>query len=45
MAAIFCGVAVEPGAKELAIGPVRVGGRLLQARPPFWEKAGAVVVF
>ncbi|MGB6177537.1 MAG: hypothetical protein WBF43_14650 [Methylocella sp.] len=42
--ATFCGVAVERGAKGLAIAAVRVGGRLSQARPSFWEKAGAVVV-
>jgi hypothetical protein len=39
-AATFCAVAVELGAKWLAIGTVRAGGRLSQARPSFWEKAG-----
>jgi hypothetical protein len=42
-AATFCGVAVELGANGLAIGAVRVGGRLSKARRSFWEKAGAVV--
>jgi 2',3'-cyclic-nucleotide 2'-phosphodiesterase len=37
-AATLCGVAVETDAKGLAtkIAPVRVGGRLSQARPDFW---------
>jgi hypothetical protein len=43
-AGTFCGVAVELGAKGLAIAQVRVGARLSQARPLVWEKAGAVVV-
>jgi hypothetical protein len=43
-AATFCGVAVELGAKGLAIAPVRIGGTLSQARLSFWEKAGAVAV-
>jgi metallophosphoesterase (TIGR00282 family) len=37
-AATLCGVAVETNAKGLAtrIAPVRIGGRLSQARPDFW---------
>jgi 2',3'-cyclic-nucleotide 2'-phosphodiesterase len=37
--ATLCGVAVEIDAKGLAtkIAPVRIGGRLTQARPEFWE--------
>ncbi|SFK40069.1 TIGR00282 family metallophosphoesterase [Methylocapsa palsarum] len=40
-AATLCGVAVELDARGLAIdiAPVRIGGRLSQARPHFWEKA------
>ena len=36
--ATLCGVAVETDAKGLAIkiAPVRVGGRLSQAKPEFW---------
>jgi hypothetical protein len=37
MAALWS-VAVELGAKGLAIGPVGAGGRLSQARPSFREK-------
>jgi metallophosphoesterase (TIGR00282 family) len=38
-AATLCGVAVELDAKGLAakIAPLRLGGRLSQARPEFWE--------
>jgi metallophosphoesterase (TIGR00282 family) len=38
-AATLCGVAVDTNAKGLAtrIAPVRIGGRLSQARPDFWE--------
>ncbi len=38
-AATLCGIAVEIGATGLAvkIAPVRIGGRLSQARPEFWE--------
>lgn len=38
-AATLCGVAIETDAKGLAtrIAPVRIGGRLSQARPDFWE--------
>jgi metallophosphoesterase (TIGR00282 family) len=38
--ATLCGVAVEIGADGLAqkIAPVRIGGRLSQARPAFWEQ-------
>ncbi|MGH6847593.1 MAG: TIGR00282 family metallophosphoesterase, partial [Methylocella sp.] len=38
-AATLCGIAVELGSKGLAtkIAPVRIGGRLSQARPEFWE--------
>ncbi|MGH6811680.1 MAG: hypothetical protein ACREDM_04835 [Methylocella sp.] len=45
MRALF-GVSVEPNPCGLAVpfAPVRLGGRLLQARPSFWEKAGVVVV-
>jgi metallophosphoesterase (TIGR00282 family) len=37
--ATLCAVAVETGANGLAsrIAPVRLGGRLSQARPAFWE--------
>jgi 2',3'-cyclic-nucleotide 2'-phosphodiesterase len=37
--ATLCGVAVETDARGLAINiaPVRIGGILAQARPPFWE--------
>ena len=37
--ATLCGVAVETGVNGLAtkIAPVRIGGRLMQARPGFWE--------
>ena len=37
--ATFCGVAVETDASGHAvrIAPVRIGGRLSQARPDFWE--------
>jgi metallophosphoesterase (TIGR00282 family) len=37
--ATLCGVAVETDARGLAvkIAPVRVGGRLSQARPDFWS--------
>lgn len=37
--ATLCGVAVETNSAGLAvkIGPVRVGGRLSQARPDFWD--------
>jgi metallophosphoesterase (TIGR00282 family) len=37
-AATLCGIAVETDAKGLAtkIAPVRIGGRLSQARPEFW---------
>lgn len=37
--ATLCGVAVETDERGLAtmIAPVRVGGRLTQARPPFWD--------
>ena len=37
--ATLCGVAVELDGKGLAtkIAPVRIGGRLSQARPDFWE--------
>jgi metallophosphoesterase (TIGR00282 family) len=40
-AATLCAVAVELDARGLAIdiAPVRIGGRLSQARPAFWEKA------
>ncbi|WOJ90618.1 TIGR00282 family metallophosphoesterase [Methylocapsa polymorpha] len=39
-AATLCGVAVELDGNGLAtrIAPVRIGGRLAQARPEFWEK-------
>ena len=38
-AATLCGIAVELDANGLAtkIAPVRIGGRLSQARPEFWE--------
>jgi len=38
-AAILCGVVVELDDKELAlqIAPVRIGGRLAEARLGFWE--------
>jgi metallophosphoesterase (TIGR00282 family) len=38
-AATLCGIAVELDAKGLAtkIAPVRISGRLSQARPEFWE--------
>ena len=38
-AATLCGIAVELDAKGLAakIAPVRIGGRLSQVRPEFWE--------
>ena len=38
-AATLCAIAVELDAKGLAtkIAPVRIGGRLSQARPEFWE--------
>jgi len=38
-AATLCGIAVELDARGLAakIAPVRIGGRLSQARPEFWE--------
>ncbi len=38
-AATLCGIAVELDATGLAakIAPVRIGGRLSQARPEFWE--------
>lgn len=41
--ATLCGVAVEVDANGLAmqVAPVRVGGKLSQARPAFWEKTGA----
>jgi len=44
-AATLCGVAVELDAKGLAvqIAPVRIGGRLAQTRPFFWEKLEEVV--
>jgi len=37
--ATLCGVAVETNAKGLAtkIAPVRIGGRLSQTRPDFWD--------
>ena len=37
--ATLCGVAVETDAAGLAlqIAPIRIGGRLSQARPAFWE--------
>ncbi|MGH6836443.1 MAG: TIGR00282 family metallophosphoesterase [Methylocella sp.] len=40
-AATLCGIAAELDAKGLAtkIAPVRIGGRLSQARPEFWETA------
>lgn len=39
--ATLCGVAVELGSSGLAakIAPVRIGGRLSQARPEFWDIA------
>jgi len=39
--ATLCGIAVELDGKGLAtkIAPVRIGGRLSQARPEFWEPA------
>ncbi len=42
-AATLCGVAVELDGRGLAtrIAPVRIGGRLAQARPEFWEDAAA----
>jgi 2',3'-cyclic-nucleotide 2'-phosphodiesterase len=42
--ATLCGVAVELDGKGLAtkIAPVRIGGRLSQARPAFWESAADV---
>jgi metallophosphoesterase (TIGR00282 family) len=42
--ATLCGVAVELDGKGLAtkIAPVRIGGRLSQARPAFWERAADV---
>jgi len=43
-AAALWSVAVELGAKGLAIGPVGAGGRLSQARPSVGKKTGAVVV-
>ena len=45
-AATLCGVAVELDAKGLAlrIAPVRIGGRLAQARPVFWENLEEVAV-
>ncbi len=40
-AATLCGVAVELDGNGLAtkIAPVRIGGKLAQARPEFWENA------
>ncbi|HEY1736627.1 MAG TPA: metallophosphoesterase, partial [Methylovirgula sp.] len=37
--ATLCGLAVETDAKGLAIkvAPVRIGGRLSQARADFWD--------
>ncbi|WP_026607206.1 TIGR00282 family metallophosphoesterase [Methylocapsa acidiphila] len=45
-AATLCGVAVEIGRNGLAtrIAPVRVGGKLAQARPEFWESVTQTVV-
>jgi metallophosphoesterase (TIGR00282 family) len=42
--ATLCGVAVELNAKGLAekIAPVRIGGRLAQASPSFWQSAQAL---
>jgi metallophosphoesterase (TIGR00282 family) len=42
--ATLCGVAVELDGKGLAakIAPVRIGGRLSQARPVFWERTVGV---
>lgn len=39
--ATLCGIAVEIGANGLAerVAPVRLGGRLAQARPEFWDAA------
>lgn len=44
-AGTLCGIAVELDSKGLAvkIAPVRIGGRLSQARPPFWETEKAAV--
>jgi 2',3'-cyclic-nucleotide 2'-phosphodiesterase len=44
-AGTLCGVAVELDSNGLAvkIAPVRIGGRLSQARPPFWETEKAAV--
>jgi metallophosphoesterase (TIGR00282 family) len=44
-AGTLCGIAVELDSKGLAIkiAPVRIGGRLSQARPPFWETEKATV--
>jgi hypothetical protein len=38
-ASTLCGVAVELDGNGLAakIAPVRIGGRLAQARPAFWD--------
>jgi metallophosphoesterase (TIGR00282 family) len=43
--ATLCGVAVETNAQGLAIkiAPVRVGGRLSQARPEFWAEEQTVI--
>ena len=40
-AATLCGLAVETDSQGRAIkvAPVRIGGRLAQARPEFWESA------
>jgi metallophosphoesterase (TIGR00282 family) len=37
--ATLCGIAIETGTRGLAakIAPVRIGGRLSQARPDFWD--------
>jgi calcineurin-like phosphoesterase len=37
--ATLCGIAVETDAKGLArhIAPIRIGGRLSQTRPDFWD--------
>ncbi len=44
--ATLCGLAVELDARGLAvkIAPVRIGGRLSQARPQFWDSVEKVLV-
>ncbi len=41
--ATLCGLAVELDGQGLAVkaAPVRIGGKLAEARPEFWEGVGA----